>query len=222
MFKLGHIAASLCFLAAPAFAFDFDSVMDSVNKAVDTVKHVGSVGSSSDSSSGGSGSSGGSNSGSGANSPNKIKTARSSPIDGLADAQLSESDHRYKEMDEYTVLLSRPALNNDGSIRVANSKVVRGQVFHDLYEHPDRQSTLQVWEGYKQQLKDNGYKFEFVCAKPCTTDANIWYKVSELIVYNKSDSYVVASKGNTYVAITVGEISGHPRSSVDVVQTAAN
>ncbi|POZ62275.1 hypothetical protein [Chromobacterium alticapitis] len=202
-----RIAAASCLVAltlscSQAQAFDLGSVLNSVNEAVDTVKNVGGVVSR--------------QTGDQSNTP-RLKLTQPSPVGSPLPAKLDESDHVYKELDEMTMFLSRPNLNQDGSIRVAKSELMRGQVYKDAYEHPATQSTMQVWAAYKNQLGQQGYQLDFVCDKPCSNNSDVWEKTLGLIIYQKTDRYLVAHKANTWVAVAVGEISDHPRSSVNVV-----
>ncbi|UTH72725.1 hypothetical protein [Chromobacterium sp. IIBBL 290-4] len=186
-----------------ALAFDLGSVLNSVNQAVDTVKSVGSAVSSD-------------KTGNGALSP-KIKLTQPSPVASPLPVK-EERSPSYKELDQLTVFLSRPRLNNDGSVRVAKSELLRGQVYKNVYEHPETQSTLQVWEAYQRQLKQDGYQLDFICDKPCANSTSLWETAqnSRFIIYNDSDRYLVAHKGNIWTSIAVGEI-GYPLSSVNVV-----
>ncbi|KUM04534.1 hypothetical protein KIF53_05120 [Chromobacterium subtsugae] len=205
-----HLAAACLALAAlsgSARAFDLGSVLNSVNQAVDTAKNVGN-----------SVSGGNPATGDGSLTP-RLKLNRPSPVGSPLLAKLDEYNHHYKELDEYTVFLSRPNQNSDGSIRVAKAELLRGQVYKDLYNHPDSQSTMQVWEAYKSQLSQDGYKLDFICDKPCANHVNLWQTAlsSSFIVYDKSDRYLVAHKDNTWVSVAIGEIGSHPLSSVNVV-----
>ncbi|WP_046166245.1 hypothetical protein [Chromobacterium vaccinii] len=201
-------AACLAFSAlscSQAQAFDLGSVLNSVNQAVDTVKSVG-------------GAIGSNQTGDQSTTP-RLRLSQPSPVASPLPAKLDEYRHSYKELDEQTVFLSRPNLNNDGSIRVVKSELLRGQVYKDLYEHPDTQSTMQVWAAYQSQLRQNGYALDFVCDKPCSNDPSLWQTAqnSSFIVYHKTDRYLVAHKDDIWVSVAVGEISSHPLSSVNVV-----
>ena len=205
-----HLAAAclaLATLSGGAWAFDLGSALNSVNQAVGTTKNVGN-----------SVAGGNPATGDGSLTP-RLKLNRPSPIGSPLQAKLDEYNHHYKELDEYTVFLSRPNQNTDGSIRVAKSERLRGQVYKDLYNHPDSQSTLQVWEAYKRQLSQDGYQLDFICDKPCANPASLWQSAlsSSFIVYDKSDRYLVAHKDSTWVSVAIGEIESHPLSSVNVV-----
>ncbi|POA98871.1 hypothetical protein C2134_09395 [Chromobacterium sinusclupearum] len=202
-----RIAIASCFAilalsSNQVLAFDIGSVLSTVTQAVDTVKSVSGVVSNP--------------TGDQTNTP-RLRLTQPSPVGSPLPAKLEESDHVYKELDEMTVFLSRPNLNQDGSIRVEKSELMRGQVYKDAYEHPATQSTMQVWAAYKNQLGQQGYQLDFVCDKPCSNNTDVWEKALGLIIYQKTDRYLVAHKANTWVSVAVGEISDHPRSSVNVV-----
>lgn len=42
-------------------------------------------------------------------------------------------------------------------------------------------------------------------------------KTQDVIIFQRTDRYLVAHKANTWVAVTVGEVADHPRSTVNVV-----
>ncbi|MBV8464933.1 MAG: hypothetical protein JO218_03210 [Burkholderiales bacterium] len=209
-------------LAAPVMAFDLGSALDSVNKALDTAKNAKSAadgvsGSASGSVSGNGGASGGATGYGTAPKPHISQTA-ATPFAPEIQAEPSNMKRVFKEVEEHTFFLSHPSQDADDVIHANKMKTLRGAYYHDQYDHPHSQSTLQVWESYQKQFANEGYTVDYKCEKPCLESSGLWSDAENVNVYSKSDRYIVAHKGDIWVSVLIGEMSDHPVSVVSAIE----